>query len=278
MKTTEIAFVGAGNMATALILGLIEQGQNAASITACDLSAEQLERLQAQLPAESAIQTSQDNGEISRAAVVVLAVKPQVMEEVASSLRPHLSPDTLIISIAAGVPIAALERWLGEQAVVRCMPNMPALVQLGASGLFANERVTDQQREVAESILNAVGTSLWLQREKDIDAVTAVSGSGPAYFFLFMEAMVEAGEEMGLSEDIASALAIQTCAGAAKLAANSSDSLAQLRRKVTSPGGTTERALESFRLDDFNTIVKRALHAAAARAAELESTMDDNDQ
>lgn len=276
MKTTEIAFVGAGNMATALILGLLEQGHDAASITACDPSADQLQRLKNQLPERADIKLSQDNSVVSSAAVVVLAVKPQVMSEVAGGLREFISPDTLIISIAAGVPVSALERWLGGQSIVRCMPNMPALVQSGASGLYANEQVSDQQRDMAESILGAVGTSLWVKREKDIDAVTAVSGSGPAYFFLFMEAMVEAGEEMGLSKDEASQLAIQTCAGAAKLAANSVDSLSELRKKVTSPGGTTERAMDSFRLDDFSAIVKRALHAAAARAAELESTMDNN--
>jgi len=276
MNDLEIAFVGAGNMATALILGIIAQGHNAASITACDPSAEQLQRLKEKLPAQANIALSQNNAAISAARVVVLAVKPQVMSEVASSLKPHISPGTLVISIAAGVTISALQKWLGEQSIVRCMPNMPALVQLGASGLYANENVTDRQREAATSILGAVGTSYWLEREKDIDAVTAVSGSGPAYFFLFMEAMVEAGEELGLSADVTSQLAIQTCAGAAKLAADAPDGLADLRKKVTSPGGTTERALDSFRLDDFNSIVKRALHAAAARAAELESMMDKN--
>jgi pyrroline-5-carboxylate reductase len=276
MNNLEIAFVGAGNMATALILGMIAQGHNTASITACDPSAEQLQRLKSQLPAQANIVLSQDNAAISGAKAVVLAVKPQVMSEVAESLRDHLSPGTLVISIAAGVPISALQKWLGEQPIVRCMPNIPALVQLGASGLYANESVTDEQREAAESILGAVGMSFWLGREKDIDAVTAVSGSGPAYFFLFMEAMVEAGEELGLSADVASQLAIQTCAGAAKLATDAPDSLAELRKKVTSPGGTTERAMDSFRHDDFNSVVKRALHAAAARAAELESTMDKN--
>lgn len=263
-------------MATALIAGMIAQGHSADSITACDPSADQLQRLQSNLPAQAKITLSQDNAVVSDAKVVLLAVKPQVMSEVAEGLRNHLKPGTLIISIAAGVPISALQRWLGEQPIVRCMPNMPALVQLGASGLFANDNVTEQQREAAESILGAVGTSFWLAREKDIDAVTAVSGSGPAYFFLFMEAMVEAGEELGLSSEVASQLAIQTCAGAAQLAADSPDTLAELRKKVTSPGGTTERALDSFRLDDFNSVVKRALHAAAARAAELESTMDND--
>lgn len=276
MKNLEIAFVGAGNMATALIMGLIQQGHEPASITACDPSADQLQRLKDQLPGSDGMILSEDNSAIAGKDVVLLAVKPQVMADVAGGLRAHLDSNTLMISIAAGVPVAALERWLGTRPIVRCMPNMPALVQLGASGLFANENVSASQRDAAESILGAVGTSLWVDREKDIDAVTAVSGSGPAYFFLFMEAMVEAGEELGLSQEIASQLAIQTCAGAAKLAANSPDSLAELRKKVTSPGGTTERAMDSFRLDDFNAIVKRALHAAAARAAELESTMDNN--
>ncbi len=274
MKATDIAFIGAGNMATSLILGLIDKGQKPDGILACDPSPEQHERLAAQLPAGESIRFSADNSAIAGADILVLAVKPQVMAEVARGLKPHLKPGALVISIAAGVPLRALESWLGEQAIVRCMPNTPALVKLGASGLYANERVTEPQRQRAQAILDAVGISVWLTREQDIDAVTAVSGSGPAYFFAFMEAMVEAGEELGLAPYLAKQLAIQTCAGAAELAAKSTDSLAELRRKVTSPGGTTERALDSLRKDDFSEIVRRALHASAARAAELETLLD----
>ncbi len=273
MKQAEIAFVGAGNMATSLILGLLKEGTNPATILACDPSQEQLDRLQAQLPDGSSIQLSSDNASVAGVETLVLAVKPQVMREVAQQIKLHLTEDTLVISIAAGISLAALEKWLGSLPMVRCMPNTPALVQCGASGLFANQKASETQKQKAQNILDAVGMSLWLENEKQIDAVTAVSGSGPAYFFLLLEAMINAGEELGLSEEVARQLAIKTCAGAAKLAEQSEVSIAQLRQQVTSPGGTTERALASFQKDDFNAVVARALRACADRAAELESSL-----
>ncbi len=274
MSQPEIAFIGAGNMATALILGLLRQGRQAASLMACDPSPEQLERLRAQLPEGCQINLRPHSREIGSAKVVLLAVKPQVMSQVAAEIKPHIGAEALIISIAAGISLSSLESWLGPRAMVRCMPNTPALVQMGASGLYANTQTSAAQKQAAQAILDAVGISLWVDDEKHIDAVTAVSGSGPAYFFLFMEAMIEAGIELGLEPEAARRLTLQTCAGAAALAAQSDEPVAVLRQRVTSPGGTTERAIASFQRDEFQQTVKRALAACAARAAELEANTD----
>ncbi|MGE9760753.1 pyrroline-5-carboxylate reductase [Pseudomonas sp. PDM20] len=271
MSSTRIAFIGAGNMAASLIGGLRAKGVAARDIRASDPGAEQ----RAKIAAEHGIEVVGDNASaVAGADVVVLAVKPQVMKDVCLALAPSLSENALIVSIAAGIPCASLERWLGEvngqpRAIVRCMPNTPALVGLGASGLYPNASVSAAQREQAEQLLSAVGIALWLDEERQIDAVTAVSGSGPAYFFLLMEAMTTAGEKLGLSREVAGQLARQTALGAAQMATTSDVDPAELRRRVTSPKGTTEAAISTFQANGFEALVEKAVGAADHRSAEL---------
>lgn len=271
MNQPRIAFIGAGNMAASLIGGLRAQGVPAERIRASDPSAEQ----RARLGAEHGIFLCAENAEaVAGADVVVLAVKPQVMKPVCQALAPSLTGNPLIVSIAAGIPCASLEQWLGSSsaekpAIVRCMPNTPALLRQGVSGLFANARVSPEQRAQAEQLLSAVGVVLWLDEEKLIDAVTAVSGSGPAYFFLLIEAMTAAGEQLGLPRETAAQLTLQTALGAARMATESDVDAAELRRRVTSPNGTTEAAIKAFQAGGFETLVQQALNAAAARSAEL---------
>ena len=216
--------------------------------------------------------TRQDNqAAASGADIVVLAVKPQVAGQVAGELAGLLvRQHSLVISIAAGIRTAALRHWIGEHTpIVRCMPNTPALVQSGATALYATASVSAAQRDSAETILRAVGLTLWLDDEAQMDAVTALSGSGPAYFFLFMEALQKAGCELGLPEPTARLLTLQTALGAARMALESAEEPATLRQRVTSPGGTTERAIQIFQQQNFDALVLRALEAAAARSAEL---------
>ena len=201
---------------------------------------------------------------------MVLATKPQVLKQVSQALAPSLNDGQLIVSIAAGISCASLANWLGaERAIVRCMPNTPALLRQGASGLYANAAVSAAQRELAEQLLSAVGLALWLENEQQIDAVTAVSGSGPAYFFLLIEAMTAAGEKLGLSREIAEQLTLHTALGAARMATSSDVDAAELRRRVTSPNGTTEAAIKAFQAGGFEALVQQALDAAAHRSAEL---------
>ncbi len=268
-----IAFIGAGNMATALIRGLIARGFPCADIWASDPDSQQLEKLKSEL----GINTSEDNAvAVSNATVVVLAVKPQLMHEVLVPLQTTLAAHkVLLISIAAGVSIKTMESLSSpDQAIVRCMPNTPALVEAGASALFANASVSAEQKKQAKDILSAVGLVCWLQKENDIDIVTALSGSGPAYFFLFIEALQEAAVNEGLSPAIANSLALQTAFGATKLALESDDDVIELRRKVTSSGGTTEAAIAQFESDDFKSIVNRAVQQAKARSEELARLAD----
>lgn len=266
MSNTRIAFIGAGNMAASLIGGMRAQGVDAARIRASDPGAE----TRARISADHGIETFVDNAQaIAGADVVLLAVKPQMMKAVCESLRPHLQPGQLIVSIAAGINCASLANWLGEQPLVRCMPNTPALVRQGVSGLYATALVTAEQRQQAETLLSAVGVALWLDEEQQLDAVTAVSGSGPAYFFLLIEAMTAAGVKLGLPAEIAATLTLQTALGAAHMAINSDVDAAELRRRVTSPAGTTEAAIKSFQADGFEALVEKALSAAAHRSAEL---------
>ena len=267
MNTSQISFIGAGNMANSLIRGLLAKGVPAGNISATDIDSAKL----AELADECGIRTD-DTAAVARFAdVILLAVKPQVMKPVCEALRPLIGkPDCLVISIAAGIPIGSLAKWLGaERAIVRCMPNTPSLVGEGATGLFANANCTAHHQQLAGDIMAAVGIGCWLQTEQDIDTVTALSGSGPAYFFLMIEAMEKAAINMGLTEDVARQLAIQTALGAGKLAASSDVPPAELRRRVTSPGGTTEQALLSFERDGFESIVETAMQAARQRAAEL---------
>jgi len=262
-----IAFIGAGNMASSIIGGLVATGHPPGSIIASDPNTDALHKLAAQ----SGIQTSSDNATaVKEANIVVLSVKPQIMQLVCESLVDYLSTNTLTISIAAGINCNSLKQWLNKkQPIVRCMPNTPALVQAGASALFANKKTSDEQRKQAETILSAVGTVNWVEKEDDLDAVTAVSGSGPAYFFLMIEAMIDAGVKQGLSRETATTLASQTAFGAAKLALSSEVDVAELRRRVTSPNGTTAEAIASFEHDNFRTVVENAMLACADRSREL---------
>ncbi|MFK3798374.1 pyrroline-5-carboxylate reductase [Pseudomonas sp. NPDC088444] len=266
MSKTRIAFIGAGNMAASLIGGMRAQGVEAELIRASDPGAETRERISK----EHGIKTYADNSEaIEGADVVLLAVKPQMMKAVCEALKPSLKPNQLIVSIAAGITCASMKGWLGEQPLVRCMPNTPALLRQGVSGLYATADVTTAQRQQAETLLSAVGIALWVDTEAQIDAVTAVSGSGPAYFFLLIEAMAAAGVKLGLSPEVAKQLSQETALGAARMATTSDVDAAELRRRVTSPAGTTEAAIKSFQADGFETIVEKALGAAAHRSAEL---------
>lgn len=266
MTAPRIAFVGAGNMAASLIGGMLAQGVAASAIRASDRGDEQ----RARISAEHGIQTFADNAEAIRGAdVVVLSVKPQVMKDVCLALAPHLEPQQLVISIAAGITCASLEQWLGAVPLVRCMPNTPALLRQGVSGLYASARVNATQREHAEQLLGAVGLALWLDEEQLIDAVTAVSGSGPAYFFLLIEAMTAAGEKLGLPRATAAQLTLHTALGAARMAVASDVEASELRRRVTSPAGTTEAAIRTFQAGGFEQLVEDALNAAAQRSAEL---------
>jgi len=264
-----IAFIGGGNMARSLIGGMINNGWPVEMIHASDKSTEQLTTLSTCFPG---IRTYSDNAEAAaQADIIVLAVKPQILSVVAKELAPAIDAGRhLIISIAAGLRSGDIDRWLGgNKAVVRCMPNTPALVQSGATGLFANELVSEEQRNQAESVLRSVGSTLWVKDESLIDSVTAVSGSGPAYLFLVMEAMEEAGVQLGLDREAARLLSIETAFGAAKLALESDDDPATLRQKVTSPGGTTEQALKVMEDKQLRLIFDEAMKAAANRAAEL---------
>ncbi|MFJ3116368.1 pyrroline-5-carboxylate reductase [Pseudomonas protegens] len=266
MNTTRIAFIGAGNMAASLIGGLRAKGLEASQIRASDPG----EETRAKVAAEHGIQVFADNAEaIEGVDVIVLAVKPQAMKAVCQALRPSLKPQQLVVSIAAGITCSSMNSWLGAQPIVRCMPNTPALLRQGVSGLYATAEVSAQQRQQAEELLSAVGIALWLDQEQQLDAVTAVSGSGPAYFFLLIEAMTAAGEKLGLPRETAAQLTLQTALGAAHMAVSSDVDAAELRRRVTSPAGTTEAAIKSFQAGGFEALVEKALGAAAHRSAEM---------
>jgi pyrroline-5-carboxylate reductase len=266
MSTTRIAFIGAGNMAASLIGGLRAKGLDRAQIRASDPGVETRERVHA----EHGIEVFADNADaIQGVDVVVLAVKPQAMKAVCEALRPHLKPEQLVVSIAAGITCASMNNWLGAQPIVRCMPNTPSLLRQGVSGLYATASVSTEQRQQAETLLSAVGIALWLEQEQQLDAVTAVSGSGPAYFFLLIEAMTAAGEKLGLPRETAAQLTLQTALGAAHMAVASDVDAAELRRRVTSPAGTTEAAIKSFQAGGFEALVEKALAAAAQRSAEM---------
>lgn len=267
MSDNTIAFIGAGNMASALFGGLISQGYQASKIWAADPYQGSLDKA-----AALGVNTTLANTvAIAEADIVVLAVKPQVLKEVLLPLQASFAArKPLIISIVAGIEINSLQQWLGDdQAIVRCMPNTPALVKRGATGLFANTNVSIEQRTATTAILDAVGISLWVDSEAQIDAVTAVSGSGPAYFFLLIEAMTNAGEQLGLSRTTAAQLTLQTALGASEMAIASDVDAAELRRRVTSPAGTTEAAVNSFEQQGFRDMVDTALTAASHRSSEL---------
>ncbi|MBK1735273.1 pyrroline-5-carboxylate reductase [Halorhodospira abdelmalekii] len=267
-RETRVSFIGGGNMARSLIGGLIADGHSSTRIHVAEPDSERRDAL----ARDFAVPTYAENrAAVEQADAVILAVKPQVIREVAEALGEQLrQQQTLAISVAAGVRLRDLERWLGaDAAIVRTMPNTPALVRSAATALLANARVSAAQRELAESLLRAVGQTLWLDDEAEMDVVTAVSGSGPAYFFLLMEALEEAAVERGLDRERARLLVLETATGAARMALESSDAPGTLRQRVTSPGGTTERALEVLEQHNIHAAVKGAVAAAAARAEEI---------
>ena len=260
-------------MARSLIGGLLRGGAPAASIGVAEPNAE----LRAALARDFAVAVHADNDVAAASAdVLVLAVKPQVMKTVCEGLRAAAQARLpLIISIAAGIRIEQLDAWLGGGLpIVRAMPNTPALIGAGATGAFANARVDDAQRDLAESILGAAGSLAWVGDESLMDTVTAISGSGPAYFFLLVEALEDAAVAQGMSRDTARQLAAQTCLGAGRMLREDGTAPAELRRRVTSPNGTTQAALESFVASDFAAIVARAVAAATRRGGELSAQFD----
>ena len=273
MNTKKIGFIGAGNMASSLINGLIASGHPSNLLWASDPNHDTLQQLENQFK----INISSNNITlINHVDVVVLAVKPQVMHSVLTPLIDALNKEILIVSIAAGISQKSLTDWIGNNAaIVRCMPNTPALVRTGATALHANYVVNDEQKTLAENILRSVGISLWVEKESELDAVTAVSGSGPAYFFLLMEAMEKAALELGLDSHTAKILVQQTALGSAKIALESEDSSAQLRQRVTSPGGTTEQAIKTFEKGHFSKLVSKALHAARDKSTSLSIELGD---
>ena len=268
-ETMKIAFIGGGNMASALIAGLAGKGS---SIHVVDPNEAALAKLREQYGVSSA---GAIDGAVGAADVIVLAVKPQQMREVAAALLPHMAGAApLVLSIAAGIRGADLARWLGGyRAIVRSMPNTPALIGQGITGMVAMDGVSADQKAAADGILKAVGQTVWLDDAAQIDPVTAVSGSGPAYVFYFIEAMQQAALELGLSEEQGRQLALATFTGAAQLAAQSSDPVPLLREKVTSKGGTTYAALTSMEQSGVKEKIVTAIKAAAARGRELGDEM-----
>ena len=271
----EFAFIGAGNMASSLIGGLIRGGVSPAGIVAADPDVNQLRRV-----AALGIEVTNDNAEaITGAAAVVLAVKPQVAETVVRDFAARLDSRQLLVSIAAGITTHTLKSWTGgHQAIVRCMPNTPALFGAGITAAYADQLVTPAGRAIVDALMRAAGRGLWVNDEKALDAVTAVSGSGPAYFFYLMETMIDAGIELGLDKETAQTLTLETAKGAATMALASDDPPAVLRRNVTSPGGTTERAISIFEENRLSDIIARAVQGAGERSAELARELGDADQ
>ena len=268
MNIQKIGFIGGGNMASSLISGLIASGHSPQHLWVSDINPDTLTALAKNLNVHT---SASNDAVINEVDVIVLAVKPQTLSTVAKSAAPLIrQKKPLVVSIAAGISQHSLSQWLGaDTAIVRCMPNTPALVLTGATALHANTSVTPEQRNLAENIMRSVGIALWVNDESELDAVTAVSGSGPAYYFLLMEAMEKVALDMGLSIETARLLVQQTALGAAKIALESSESPEQLRKRVTSPGGTTQQALTTFEQGGFTELVSKALHAARDRSIEM---------
>lgn len=265
-NNVKICFIGGGNMAQALIGGLADKLTAANNIHVVDINPQALNKLENQFGVSTSLHP---DTVLATADVWVLAVKPQQMHEVVASLLPY-SKNQLVISIAAGIRAEDLSRWLnGHKMIVRAMPNTPALIGKGITGLVALSEVTEEQKQIASAIMQAVGETVWIEQEEQINAVTAVSGSGPAYVFYFLEAMQAAAIELGLSAEQGKQLALATFAGATELAAQSDQTLAQLRENVTSKGGTTYAALTSMQNNKVEQSIIQALHAAAKRGEEL---------
>lgn len=272
-RTPTVAFIGGGNMARSLIGGLVARGRPAGAIRVAEPVAALRDALQTDFRVTCAEHAT---AAAEGADVWVLAVKPQVMREVCAALAPLAQADRpLVVSIAAGITTAQLERWLGgDLPVVRAMPNTPALLGAGITGLFANARTNDAQRADADALLDAVGPTVWIDDETRMDAVTAVSGSGPAYVFLLAEAMQAAGVAQGLPADAARALVRQTLLGAATMLVKQDEPADVLRTRVTSPGGTTQAAIETFEAGGFRELVDRAIAAATERGRQLSAAND----
>jgi pyrroline-5-carboxylate reductase len=267
MNGSTIAFVGGGNMAGSLVGGLLARGWSAEDIRVSDPQEDSRARL-----AALGVHTTADNTEaVAGAAIVVLAVKPQIMRAACLGIREAVAASKpLVISIAAGTSTDSMAAWLGEStAIVRCMPNTPAMLQCGASVLYATPQVGIEQRRIAHEVLESVGYAAWVDREELLHAVTALSGSGPAYVFLMLEAMQRAGENLGLEPGLARRLASQTALGAARMAQEGEVDVVELRRRVTSPGGTTERAIRVFEQSGFRAMFEAAMGAACDRSREL---------
>ena len=265
---SSITFIGAGNMSGSIIGGLVNNGYPASQITASAPTKVNLEKLASQYK----INISTDNHQsATEADIIVLGVKPQMLQAVCVDLAPALANKTpLIISIAAGIETTNIQLWLGKKLpIIRCMPNTPALVAQGASGLFANNQVSKKQQQQADEIFSSVGITEWVEREDQMHAITALSGSGPAYFFLIMEALEDAAVKAGVPRKNARRLGIQTVLGAAEMARQSDLEPAQLKRNVMSPGGTTERAIQSFEDGGLRDLFDNAINAAAQRSKEL---------
>jgi len=287
MISKKIGFIGSGNMTYSLIGGLTSTGVQGQNIWVSDPNADKTE----QMAAKFDLNIASDNVALIQSVdIVILAVKPQQLAEVCHEIAEAVqNAHPLVISIAAGVLTKDIEHWLSSSetidpdidieshlALVRCMPNTPALVQSGATALYANNQVSDEQKTLSESIMRATGLTLWLDNEADMDAVTAVSGSGPAYFFLVIEALEKAGIKLGLDEKTAHLLAIQTAFGASKMALESDDSPETLRKKVTSPGGTTEKAIGILQEGKLEELFAKALEGAKARSIELAQILGKN--
>jgi pyrroline-5-carboxylate reductase len=265
ITSTRIAFIGGGNMASAIIGGLIQQGLAGDRITVIEPLADQRERLQSQFGVKT---EAAAGASLQGCDLVVWAIKPQVFKQVALECAPHVT-GALHLSVAAGIRSDSICAWLGSERIVRAMPNTPALVGQGMTGLYARPAVSAADRGLVEAVVGTTGQLLWVEREADLDAVTALSGSGPAYVFYFLEAMRQAGSEMGLSAETATQLAIGTFAGAARLARDASEPPEVLRERVTSKGGTTYAALCSLEDSGVKASFVKALHAACDRAREL---------
>jgi pyrroline-5-carboxylate reductase len=265
-KNPLIAFIGGGNMASAIIGGLLRQGHPTTSILVVEPWDAQRERLRVLFPHVSVLPAASQT--LQAAEMVVWAVKPQTFKEAALATAPFVSA-ALHLSVAAGITSGSMAAWLGSERIVRAMPNTPALVGLGMSGLFAREAVSAEERALVETVVKTTGDLLWVDAEAHLDAVTALSGSGPAYVFYFLEAMRDAGAAMGLPPEVAQRLAMSTFIGAATLAQRSDEPLHTLRERVTSKGGTTYAALTSMENSGMKQRFIAAMHAAEQRAAEL---------
>jgi len=275
MINQRLAFIGGGNMASSIIGGLIQSGWSADQITVSDPAEQQCRRLRDRFGVST---DTENTAVIADADVVVLAVKPQVLREVVTSAASTLQQTSpLLVSIVAGIPAASTLRWVGKQLpLVRVMPNTPALIGKGVSGLFATRDTSDSQRELAATIMAAVGETVWVHDEELIDTVTGVSGSGPAYFFKMMEIMIAEGVEAGLQPADAKRLVVGTAIGAATLLRQSEESAAELRRRVTSPNGTTQAGIEAMETGGIDAAIANGVQAAIRRSRELSEQFGSN--